>query len=243
MHAMIEQGSPPETARDGAPRAALRSAIADQEAAEMRRRHAQEAEQYGRELVFAAERVFTEFGDADLAIVQHRAEAFKRSVVDHTSANPGLPDDLATRRLMRDKALEHVVAAKAEHKRLVADLNRAESMARQTKERVAAAAVEVIMAQAASEAAALQAIWHDVWWKFDRLSALADCCIRYEDRSLPIALPHDIIRLLQTMAAVDDRQFPDGRNHEAAGVAELWCRWFGALLTNSEAVADKTLNI
>ena len=44
-----------------------------------------------------------------------------------------------------------------------------------------------------------------------------------------------ITALLQTIAALDDREFPDGHNDAAAYAGEVWCRWFETLLTDAEA--------
>jgi len=59
----------------------------------------------------------------------------------------------------------------------------------------------------------------------------------YAESLRPIELPADIVELLQTVATLDVRQFPDGRNLVAAHAAERWNRWFAALLTNAEAEA------
>jgi hypothetical protein len=73
--------------------------------------------------------------------------------------------------------------------------------------------------------------------QYDRLSALADCRLHYAEGTHPIKLPPEIVKLMQTIAALDRRQFPDGRNHLAARAGEFWCRWFEDLLTNAEAEA------
>jgi hypothetical protein len=49
-------------------RTALRSAIAERNAAKARHHHAEQAEQLGRELLSAAERLLVAFGDVDVSI-------------------------------------------------------------------------------------------------------------------------------------------------------------------------------
>ena len=218
-------------------RTALRSAIAERNAAKARHHHAEQAEQLGRELLSAAERLLVAFGDVDVSIVQHRAEEFNHAATGSPSLDLSLPDDLVARRTMRDKAREHVTAARAARESLVADLSRAEGAVQQAGHKVVNAAIDVIIAEALREATALKAAWNGVWREYDRLSALADCWLHYAESSRPVALPADIVKLLQTVAALDVRQFPDGRNHIAAHAGELWSRWFEALLTDAEAEA------
>ena len=40
--------------------------------------------------------------------------------------------------------------------------------------------------------------------------------------------------LLQSIAALDDRELAGGRNY-ASAAGEVWCRWFKALLTDADA--------
>ena len=79
--------------------------------------------------------------------------------------------------------------------------------------------------------------WNEVWRQYDRLSALADCELPHTAGSHPVKLAPEIVKLMATIAALDRRQFPAGRNHLAARAGELWCRWFEALLANAEAEA------
>ncbi len=218
-------------------RTALSAAIAERNVAKARHHHAEQAEQLGRELLSAAERLLVAFGDVHVSIVQHRAEQFNGAATGNPSLDLSLPDDLVARRTMRDKACQHVTAARAAHVSLVADLNRAEGAVQQAGHKVVSAAIEVLVAEALREATALKAAWNAVWQEYDRLSALADCRLHYAESSRPIELPADVVELLQTVATLDVRQFPDGRNHVAAHVAERWNRWFAALLTNAEAEA------
>ncbi len=232
---MIERGPPTNTMADDPARAALRGAIAEREAAKARHHHTEQAEQLGRELHSASERVLIAFGDVDAAIVQHRAEEFKRAATGVPLPDASLPDNLVARRTMRDEARQHVTAAKAAHENLVADLSQTESAVRQAGRKVATAAIDILAAEGARRATALNAAWNDVWRQYDRLSALADCWLDCAESSLPITLPPDIVKLLQTIGALDGRAFPDGRNHVAAHAGEVWCCWFEALLTDAEA--------
>jgi len=93
---------------------------------------------------------------------------------------------------MRDKARAHVTAAKAAHESLVADLSQAESVVQKAGEKVVTAAIGVLVAEGVRRATALQTALNDVWWQDDRLSARADCYLRYAESSRPIKLPPGI---------------------------------------------------
>ena len=82
-----------------------------------------------------------------------------------------------------------------------------------------------------------RAHFNDVLQRYNRLRALVDCRLHYAESSRPIELAADIVKLLQTVATLDVREFPDGRNHIAAHAGECWNRWFEALLTDAEAEA------
>ncbi len=195
-------------------RTALSAAIAERNVAKARHHHAEQPEQLGRELLSAAERLLVAFGDVAVSIVQHRAEQFNGAATGSPSLDLSLPNDLVARRTMRDKACQHVTAARAAHVSLVVDLDRAEGAVQQAGHKVVSAAIEVLVAEP------LEKPLH-----------------HYAESSRPIELPADIVELLQTVATLDVRQFPDGRNLVAAHAAERWNRWFAALRTNAEAEA------
>jgi hypothetical protein len=201
-------------------RTELRTAIAGLEAAKAQHHHAAEAEQRARQLHSASERMLAALDD-----------------VDDPLPEPSLPYNLVARRAVREKSSERVTATKAAHQRLRVDLSHAETAVRQAAQKVIAAAIDLLVAEGFRQANALEVAWNDVWRHYDRLSALADCQLRYAEGSHPIKLPPDIMKLMQTIAASDRRQFPGGRNHLAAHAGELWCRWFEALLTNANAEA------
>ncbi len=108
---------------------------------------------------------------------------------------------------------------------------------RESGQKVVTAAIEVLIAEGFRQANALEAAWNGVWRQYDWLSALADCELRHAGGSHPLKLPPEILKLMETIAALDRRRFPSGRNHLAARAGELWCRWFEALLANAEAEA------
>jgi len=226
---------PRDTAPENTARTALRRAITECKAANVRRRRLESAEQLARELWTASERALLAFNDVDATIVEHRAEEFKRVATGSSLPAPNLPDGLAARLAMRDEALKQVTAAKITHENLVADLNQAEDTMQQARLNVAIAAFDVLMAEGAKQATALNAAWNEIWHQFDRLSALADCRLHYAETSFPITLPSETVSLLQTIAALDGRQFANGRNDAAANAGEVWCRWFKLLLTDAEA--------
>ena len=94
---------------------------------------------------------------------------------------------------------------------------------------------DVLMVEGVRQATALNAAWNEIWHQFDRLSALADCRLHYAEASFPITLTSEVVSLLQTIAALDGRQFANGRDDAAANAGEAWCRWFKLLLTDAEA--------
>ncbi len=215
-------------------RAALRGAISEREAAKVRLLHAKQAEPRGHDLHFARKQELA-FADVDLAIVQFRAEAVNGAATGARSSDSGLPGDLVTRRAIRDQARDRFTAAKGAHEGLVADLVQAESAAREAGAKVVVAAIDVLIAEGVEQASALTGALNDVLQRYDRLRALVDCRLHYAESSHPIKLPTDIVTILQTVAALDGRQFPGGRNHAAAHTGELWSRWFEALLVDADA--------
>ncbi len=215
-------------------RAALRGAISEREAAKVRLLHARQAEQHGHDVHLAREQELA-FADVDLAIVQFRAEALNGAATGARSSDSGAPGDLVTRRAIRDQARDHFTAAKAAHDGLVADLIAAESAVREAGAKVVVAAIDVLIAEGVEQAGALTGLLNDVLQRYDRLRALVDCRLHYAESSHPIKLPTDIVTILQTVAALDGRQLPDGRNHAAAHAGEPWNHWFEALLTDADA--------
>ena len=142
-------------------RAALRSAISEPEAAKVRLLHAKQAEQRGHDLHFARKQELA-FADVDLAIVQFQAEASNGAATGARSSDSGLPDDLVTRRAIRDQARDHFTAAKAAHDGLVADLIQAESAVREAGAKVVVAAIDVLIAEGVEQASALTGALNDV---------------------------------------------------------------------------------
>jgi hypothetical protein len=229
------KGPPSDSVPENVARAALRSAITRREAADERRQHLEMAVQLARQLRGASERALLAFHDVDVTMVEHRAEEFKRLACGDSLSGLNLPDGLATRRAMRDVALEQVAAAKVTHEKLVADLSQAEDALRLAKLNVVIAASDVLMEEGAKQAAALNTLWNEMWYRFDRLSALSDCWLYYAEASFPITPPLEIVSLLQTIAALDKRQFANGRSDAAANAGEAWCQCFKLLLTDAEA--------
>jgi hypothetical protein len=231
----IELAPSQDSTPDDTVRAAPGSAIAEREAADARYQHLEMAEKLVRDVCSAVERVFLSFSDLDATIVEHRAEEFKRVATGGALPTVDLPDDLAARRTVRDAALKQVEAAKAAHANLVAELNQAESTKRQAALNVAAAAYDVLMTECAKEATALGAVWNEIWRRFDRLSALANCRLNYREASFPVTLPSEAVSLLEAMAALDNRDFADGPSDVAANAGDAWCRWYKSLLSDAEA--------
>ena len=214
-------------------RTALRAAIIELEAAKARHVQLLQAEQRARELDLASEQTLAALGEADRATeVQHDKSAATRERQDK-----GLFLHFVARRAVRQKGRERASTTKAAHETLCADLSLAENAVQEGTQRVVTAASDVLVAAAFTQANALEAAWNNLWRQYDRLSALADCQLRYADGSHRIKLPPEIIKLMEAIAALDRRSFPGGHNDVAARTGELWCRWFEALLTNAEAEA------
>ena len=184
----------------------------------------------------ASERMLAALGEADRATAQHEVEHDK-SAATQERRDKGLFLHFEARRAVRQKGRERASATKAAHETLRADLSVAEIAVREGTQRVVTAAADVLVAAAFTQANVLEAAWNNVWRQYDRLSALADCQLRYADGSHRIKLPLEIIKLMEAIAALDRRIFPGGHNDVAARTGELWCRWFEALLTNAEAEA------
>ena len=212
-------------------RTVLRQAIADGEAAQERLGLAKQAEQRGEELCAARKQELAGFDDVELAIVNFRAEAFKSAISGGDAAGPELPDDIALRCTKRDEARDQLEAAKAAHDDLAADVARAESASGQQNEKVAVAAIGVLVAGAMQQADALNTLWEDLLQTYDRLRALADCRLQYAGGLHPIGLPANITATLKTLGQVHE----SGSSQRAAQAGELWCRWFKALLDDPDA--------
>lgn len=212
-------------------RTVLRKAIADGETAQERLALAKQAEQRGEELCAARKQELAGFDDVELAIVNFRAEAFKSAISGADAAGPELPDDIALRRTKRDEARDQLEAAKAAHDGLAADVAQAESALGQANEKIAVAAIGVLVAGAVRQADVVTKLWEDLLQTSDRLRALADCRLQYGGGLHPISLPANITDALKTPGQVQE----GGSSQRAAQAGELWCRWFKALLDDPDA--------
>jgi hypothetical protein len=212
-------------------RAVLRTAVADRESAQERLALAKQAEQRGDELCFARRQELAAFDDVELAIVNFRAEAFKSAICGAEASELELPSDIALRRVGRDEAQNHLDAAKAAQDDLLADVARAENALGEVSEKVAIAAIGVLVAEAAQQAEALTDLWENLLQNYDRLRALADCRLQYGGGLHPISLPANITAVLKTLTQAGG----NGSSQRAAQAGELWCRWFKALLDDPDA--------
>lgn len=209
----------------------LRKAVADRESAQEPLALAKQAERRGEELCCARRQELAAFDDVELAIVNFRAEAFKSAISGGDASEPELPDDITLRRAMRDEAQGQLDAAKAAQDALVTDVARAENALGEMSEKVAIAAIGVLVAEAAQQADALTKLWEDLLQNYDRLRALADCRLQYAGGLHPISLPPNITAALKTIT----RAGGNGSSQRAAQAGELWCRWFKALLDDPDA--------
>jgi hypothetical protein len=215
-------------------RASLRRAIAERKAAKARQHQAEQTEQVGRESLTLAERALLAFADVDVSLVQHRAEEFKSAATGAPLPDLSLAENLITRQMSRDEAREQVIGAEATHESLVGDLVHADSAVRHAERIVAKAAIDVLIAEAVQQATEMKAAWNGLWRQYDQLRALADCQLQCAEASSRITLPNDTVTLLQTMAALDERELADDGTY-VTSAGEVWCRWFKALLTDADA--------
>lgn len=212
-------------------RTVLRQAFADGETAQERLALAKQAEQRGEELCAARKQELAGFDDVELAIVNFRAEAFKSAISGADAAGQELPDNIAIRRANRDEARGHFEAAKAAHGDLAAGVARAENALGEANEKIAVAAIGVLVAGAVQQADAMSRLWEDLLQSYDRLRALADCRLQYGGGLHPISLPANVTAALKTLGQVHE----SGSSQRAAQAGELWCRWFKALLDDPDA--------
>jgi hypothetical protein len=214
----------------------LRAAIIELEVAKVRHHQLLQAEQQARELKLASERMFIALGEADRGTVQHEFDRKRRPAV-HERPEQGLPLHFVARRAARQIGRERANATRAAYESSYADLNLAKIAVKENTQKVVSAATDLLVAEAFKQANALEVAWNNVWRLYDRLSALADCELRFAENSHRIKLPAEIIKLMEAIAAVDRRGFPGEHNDAAARAGDIWCRWFEALLVNAEAEA------
>jgi hypothetical protein len=215
-------------------RDALREAIADRNAAEEVMRVAREAADRSKEQVRSAEAKLAAFCDVDDAILKHRAASFKIAAQGGPKPSLALPSDLVRRERARDEAAAAVAAAKAAHASLAAELSQADNVLRRAELKVSETAGEVLVAEAAEQGRTLNDIWSDLWTTVDALNALR--------ASLHVKLPPDIIRTLQSFAAMDHRQFPGGRNEQLAKAIRRWRAYHSGLCKSADATQPDPIN-
>jgi hypothetical protein len=214
-------------------RLALRRAIADRKDATAQCEHLDIAVQLAQEVCGSAERLLSALSDVDVAIVEQRAEEFKRVAAGGLLDVLSLPEHLESRRKMRDMAAEQLTRARAAYDDLAGQAAQAEAAMEQAAVDVAKAACAVLLEEGAKQGLALKKIWEELSHQRDRVTAFADCQIYYTDIPFPITLPSETAKLLQTLAAIDGRQIE--YRDDAAKAGEAWCVWFKALLSDAEA--------
>lgn len=214
----------------------LRAAITELEVAKVRHHQLLRAEQQARELKLASERILAALGETDRDAALHEVD-HKKLAATREHVERGLTLHFLARRPAGQIGRERAKATTAAYERSCADLNLAKLAVQERTQKVVSAAIDLLVAEAFKQANALEAAWNNIWRLYDRLSALADCELRYAENSHRIKLPPEIVRLMEAIAAVDRRSFPDGHNDVAARAGELWCRWFETLLTNADAEA------
>jgi len=215
-------------------RAALRLAIAERNAAKEVARVASETGDRSQEQVRNAEARLAAFGNVDDAILKHRAASFKSAAQGGPKPSLALPDDLVRRERARDEAASAAAAANAAHASLASELTQAKSALRKAELKVSETAGQVLVAEAAERGRSLSDLWNGLWSTIDELNAL---------RSSPhVKLPNDIIRTLQSFAAMDYRQFAGGRNQQLARADQHWRLYYVALCKSADATPPDPIN-
>jgi hypothetical protein len=214
-------------------RFSLRSAIIERNAAKERLDLAQQAAERGHALLLDAENRLEKFADVDAEIVAFRAERFREAATSCRGAPPdslALSPTLIAKERRRDEARGAVAAAKAAHASLVADVGYAEKAVRKAEQEVSGIAVEILIAEGTRKAAALRTLWRELWETQDAVSALLGARLG--------SLPAEAVALVQSIAGLDHRQFPGGRNASLVAAGAAWRRWHAALCADADAEFD-----
>jgi hypothetical protein len=209
-------------------RARLRTAIETRDGARGRLEAAQQAAERGRALLSDAENRLEKFGDVDREILAWRAEKFRVAATGGTSPDSlALPPSLILKERRRDEAKGVAAAARASLASLEADLEQvAKALARADSE-VATVAVEILVAEGTRKAATLRTLWRELWETQDAVSALLGARLG--------SLPAPAVALVQSIAGLDHRQFPGGRNAALMAAGAAWRRWHAALCADADA--------
>jgi len=231
--AMAEQAPREGTEPADSKRVELRVAIRARKSANSRYEFLETAVQLAHEVCRSGHQLFDSLCDVDAAIVQYRAEEFKRVATGGSLAGTGLPENLEARRTMRDVAAEQLTRARTAYDGLLAEAAEAKAATEQAALDVAKAACAVLLEEGATQGRALQEAWEQLWLQFDRIMAFTHCQIHYAETAFPITLVPETACLLQTLATIDDRRL--AHQDDAAKAGEVWCLWFNALLGDAEA--------
>jgi hypothetical protein len=214
----------------------LRAAIIELEVAKVRHHQLLQAEQQARELKLASERMFVALGEADRGAASDEVD-HKQRPATHERLERSLPLHFVARMAARQVGRERANATRAAYESSRANLNLVKVAVYENTQKVVSAAIDLLVAEAFQQANALEAAWNNVWRLYDRLSALADCELRFAENSHRIKLPPEIVKLMEAIAVLDRRSFPGEHSDAAARAGDIWCRWFDALLVNAEAEA------
>lgn len=198
-------------------------------------RRAQQAEKRGHDLLDAAEAKVAVLGDVDDLILGHRADKIKQAAAGGPAPNMSLPVDLVERKAASDEAQAVLAAAKAAHQSLVADVAQAEAATRKAELKVSECAAEVLVVKGVLEAAELKLAWQKLWNTFDELSALAGCWWPGAGAPRRTPLPAAAVRVLQSTAQYDHRQFAGNFNSGRKRAGERWRAWHAALCHDADA--------
>jgi hypothetical protein len=193
---------------------------------------AKQAEERGQRMLEQTTRRLEAHADVDEAILAHRAEKFKHAAEEDRNPRKSLalPASLAARERARDEAQSASAAASAAHGALVAEREEAEKALQSAEHTVAIAAAAIQTAKGNQLADQLREDWKAVWRRYDELEGLGAAWIPYPERPRPIQLSAESIRIIQTIAGFDHRQFPGGRNQAAAEFSERYRAELKALI-------------
>jgi hypothetical protein len=214
-------------------RAALRTAIAEREAAKEAVRVAEGSAERAKQLLRSAEAKLAAFGDVDGQILKHRAASFKAAAKGGPKPSLSLPTDLLKRERARDETAAEVAAAKVAHASLVGELAEAQASLRKAESRVSELAGHVLAVEMSEQGTSLTAIWNDLWATVDSLKGLSLSGVQ---------LPREVIRTLQGFEAMDHRQFAGNHNTQLARAVLYWKAYRHALCKGANATEPRPID-
>jgi hypothetical protein len=210
-------------------RTKLAQAVVARRQAEAAVKSASEACDRAGRMVAAAQDKAAEFAALDEEIDRHRAELIKCGIEDiHLS--PELRDKVRGRNAAREK----IADAQSVQQLLADELAAKEVALADAKTRAAEAAAAILIEEAERLGTDLEIAWQTVWRLVDELHGLGSIWAPQNGTVRPLALPPNVVALLQLIAGFDHRQHGGGHNAQLAAASARWKSRFSELLINGE---------